>query len=139
MQSRGFSLIELMIGLVIFGTLLGFGIPAFHRYAQSQALVGASQNLVQTIQLQRTRAMATGQTVTLVFDTTGTLGWRSTASGITGRYKLPRNVQFASVNPATLSLTRDGHVNTSGLVVFRNDRGARDTVSILVSGLAMRR
>ena len=139
MSSRGFSLIELMIVLVVFGTLVGFGVPAFQRYAQSQALIGASQNLVQTVQLQRTRAMATAQTVTLVFDTSSTPGWRSTSGGVTSRYQLPRNVRFASVNPGNLSLTRDGRVNTSGLVVLQNQRGSRDTVSIMVSGLALRR
>ena len=60
-DASGFSLIELVTVLVVFGIVLSFGIPSFWRYSQSQQLRGTSENLVQTIQLQRSRAMATGQ------------------------------------------------------------------------------
>ena len=72
--SRGFSLIELMIVLTIFGMLIGFGIPSYNRYSQTQQLRGASENLVQTLQLQRARAMANGQSVTINFNTAMAIG-----------------------------------------------------------------
>jgi prepilin-type N-terminal cleavage/methylation domain-containing protein len=133
---RGFSLVELMIVLVVVGMLLGFGIPSYHRYLQSQALVGGSQNLVQTVQLQRSRAMATGQTVTLNFDTTAA-GWITLQGSKANRYQLPRGVRYASATPMSLQFTRDGHVDNSAIVVLQNSSGARDTVSIMVSGLAL--
>ncbi len=133
---RGFSLMELMIVLVVAGLLLGFGIPSYHHYAESQALLGTSQNLVQAVQLQRSRAMTTGQTVTMNFDTTG--GRWVTLQGVkANRYALPRGVRFASANPASIQFARDGHVSTSAIVAFRNRSGATDTVSIMVSGLAL--
>jgi hypothetical protein len=49
----------------------------------------------------------------------------------------PRGVTYASANPTTLTLTRDGQVNTSALVVLQGRTGMKDTVSIQVSGLAM--
>ena len=61
----GFSLLELMIVLVVFGIVLSFGIPSFAHYSQTQQLRGTSENLVQTVQLQRSRAMATGQSVVI--------------------------------------------------------------------------
>lgn len=133
---RGFSLMELMIVLVVAGLILGYGIPSYHRYAETQALLGTSQNLVQAVQLQRSRAMSTGQTVTMNFDTSGK-GWVVLQGSKANRYVLPRSVSYASVSPGTIQFTRDGHVNTSGLVVFQNTQGARDTVSIMVSGLAL--
>lgn len=133
---RGFSLMELMIVLVVFGMLLGFGIPSFQRYSQTQALLGSSQNLVQTVQLQRSRAMATGTSVTLDFDTTAA-AWVVLCNGKQNRYQLPRGVRYASADPLSLELKRDGHVSSSGLVVLQNRSGARDTVSIMVSGLAL--
>jgi prepilin-type N-terminal cleavage/methylation domain-containing protein len=135
--SQGFTLIELMIVLAIFGTMLSFGLPAFGRYLQSQQLRGTSQNLVQTVQLQRTRAMSIGQTVTLSFDTGASPAWTIVGGGTTNRRGLPNGLRFASVSPTTLTITRDGRVNTSGLVVFENRLGRRDTVSIQVSGLAL--
>ncbi len=133
---RGFSLMELMIVLVVAGLILGFGLPSYHHYMESQALVGTSQNLVQSVQLQRSRAMATGQTVTMNFDTTGGR-WFTLQGSKSNRYVLPRGVRFARANPASIQFTRDGHVNTSAIVAFRNTHGATDTVSILVSGLAL--
>lgn len=134
---EGFSLIELMVVLTVFGIAMSFGIPAYHRYMLSAQLRGTSENLVQTIQLQRSRAMATGQTVTINFNTASPNAWTVLGGGRSNRRALPRGVTYASVNPGTLTLTRDGHVNTSGLVVFQNRTGARDTVSIQVSGMAL--
>lgn len=134
---KGFSLIELMVVLAIFGTLMTFGIPAFQRYLQSSQLRGTSENLVQTIQLQRSRAMATGQAVNITFNTTSPNAWTSTGSSGSNQHKLPRGVTYVSATPTTIQLTRDGHVSTSALVVFKNRSGARDTVSIQVSGMAL--
>lgn len=133
---RGFSLMELMIVLVVFGMLLGFGIPQYQRYMQSQALLGTSQNLVQTVQLQRSRAMATGRTITVNFDTTAAT-WVVLSATKANRYRLPRGIRYAAANPLSLQLTRDGRVDNSALVVFQDRNGVRDTVSIMVSGLAL--
>ena len=126
-STGGFSLIELVIVLGVFGIIMGFGIPAFHHYLLSQALRGTSENLVQTLNLQRARAMAIGQNVILNFNTGAPNGWTVLAEGRSNHNNLPNGVTYASVNPGTLTLTRAGRVNTS----------ATDTVSIQVSGLAL--
>src|SRR5262245_5169027 len=138
-STRGFSLMELMIVLVVFGLLLGFGIPSYQKYSQTQQLRGASENLVQTIQLQRSRAMATGQSVVINFNTAAPAGWTCISGGRSNRKALPLGITYASAIPASLVLTRDGRVNTSGTVSFvnRSNNGDTRTVSILVSGLAL--
>ena len=136
-STRGFSLMELMTVLVVFGLALGFGIPSYHRYLQTQKLRGTSENLVQTIQLQRSRAMATGQSVTINFNTADPAGWTCFSAGRSNRSPLPLGVTYASANPTSLVLTRDGRVNTSGTIVFVNRAGNSDTVSVLLSGLAL--
>lgn len=137
-SSKGFSLVELMITLTIFGLMLGFGIPQFRRYGQTQALRGSAENLVQTIHLQRSRAMSTGQSVVLNFNTAATPpGWTCISQGYSNSTRLPKGVQFDSANPTTLTLGRDGRVSTSGTVVFVNRLGTRDTVSIQISGMAL--
>jgi hypothetical protein len=50
---------------------------------------------------------------------------------------LPNGIQYASANPASLTLGRNGRVSTSGTVVFVNRLGTTDTVSIQISGMAM--
>jgi hypothetical protein len=59
------------------------------------------------------------------------------SEGRSNQKLLPRGVTYASVNPATLTLTRDGQVDNSALVVLQGRSGFRDTVSIQVSGLAL--
>ena len=134
---RGFSLIEMMVAIVVFGLLIGFSIPSYQSYALTQKLRGTSENLVQTIQLQRSRAMATGQNVTLNFNTGTPAGWTVLAAGRSNHMDLPRGITYASANPTSLLLTRDGRVNASGLVVFQNRTGTQDTVSVQLSGLAL--
>jgi len=136
-HQRGFSLLELMSVLVIFGLLLGFGIPQYQHYALTQKLRGTSENLVQTIQLQRSRAMATGQNVTLNFNTAAPAGWTVLSGGRQNQMTLPRDITYASANPTSLIIDRFGRMNASGLVVFQNRTGALDTVSVELSGLAL--
>ena len=135
--AAGFSLVELCIVLVVFGIVLSFGLPSFGRYSQTQQLRGTSENLVQTIQLQRSRAMATGQSVAINFNTAAPCAWTVMSAGRSNQQLLPKGVIYASASPGSLTLTRDGRVNTSGLVVFQNRTGLLDTVSIQVSGLAL--
>jgi len=134
---RGFSLVELMVTIVVFGMLIGFSIPSYQRYALTQKLRGTSENLVQTIQLQRSRAMATGQNVVINFNTAAPAGWTVMSQGRQNQMELPNGVSYASANPGSLTLTRDGRVSASGLVVFQNRTGAQDTVSIQLSGLSL--
>jgi prepilin-type N-terminal cleavage/methylation domain-containing protein len=136
-SARGFSLVELMIVLTIFGMLVGFGIPQFRRYGQTQALRGSAENLVQAVNLQRSRAMSTGQAVTLNFNTSAPFGWTCISQGYSHVTRLPNGVRFDSATPSTLTLGRDGRVSTSGMVVFVNRVGATDTVSIQISGMAL--
>ena len=134
---KGFSLVELMITLTIFGMLIGFGVPQYRRYHQTQALRGSAENLVQTIHLHRSRAMSTGQAVTVNFNTAAPAAWTCMSEGYSNVTRLPQGVSYASATPTTLILGRDGRVNTSGTIVFVNRLGVSDTVSIQISGMAL--
>ena len=134
---RGFSLIELMVAIVVFGLLIGFSVPSYQTYALTQKLRGTSENLVQTIQLQRSRAMATGQDVTINFNTAAPAGWTVMSGNRQNQMALPNGITYASANPGSLILRSNGQVNNSGLVVFQNRTGTQDSVSIQLSGLAL--
>lgn len=136
-HERGFTLIETMVTVVVFGLLIGFSIPSYQTYALTQKLRGTSENLVQTINLQRSRAMATGQSVTINFNTGTPAGWTVMSAGRRNQMALPYGITYASANPTSLTLTRDGQVSNSGLVVFQNRTGTQDTVSIQLSGLTL--
>lgn len=135
--SKGFSLVELVIVISIMGMLIGFGVPGYRRYSQTQSLRGSAENLVQTVNLQRSKAMSVGQDVVLNFNTSSPYGWTSVCQGASNNYLLPNGIRYASANPASLTLGRNGRVSTSGTVVFINRLGTTDTVSIQISGMAM--
>ena len=134
---RGFTLIETMVAVVVFGLLIGFSIPSYQSYALTQKLRGTSENLVQTINLQRSRAMATSQDVVINFNTGTPAGWTVMSANRQNQMALPNGITYASANPGSLTLKRDGSVNNSGLVVFQNRTGKQDTVSIQLSGLTL--
>ena len=137
LNERGFSLIELMVAITVLGLMIGFSIPSYQSYALTQKLRGTSENLVQTIQLQRSRAMATGQSVTLNFNTAAPAGWTVMTGSRFNHTNLPLGISYASANPSSITLTRDGRVNPSALVVFQNRKGTQDTVSVQLSGLSL--
>ena len=137
MRERGFSMVELMVALVVLGILIGMSVPSYTRYSLTQRVRGSCENLVQTIQLQRSRAMATGQDVIINFNTAAPAAWTVMSQGRSNRTALPTGVSYVSANPTSLTLSRDGHVNTSGLIVMKGTTGVSDTVSVQLSGLAL--
>ena len=112
-------------------------VPSYQSYALTQKLRGTSENLVQTINLGRSRAMATGQNVVINFNTAAPAAWTVMSGSAWNRNTLPRGISYSSANPASITLDRFGRVNSSGLVVFQNRTGTQDTVSIELSGLTL--
>lgn len=69
--SRGFSLVELMVVIVIVGILLGIGIPLTSRTINDARIRGTADRLAQNMREARERAVARGHQVALVFGSTG--------------------------------------------------------------------
>src|SRR5258706_2071467 len=66
-EMRGFSLVELAVTLVIFGTLLAFCVPALQTFSQGSQLKGATEDVAAQLRLAREKAIATGQSQTMHF------------------------------------------------------------------------
>lgn len=69
--SRGFSLVELMVVVVIVGILLGIGIPLSSRTISDARVRGTADRLAQNMREARERAVARGHQVALAFGSTG--------------------------------------------------------------------
>jgi prepilin-type N-terminal cleavage/methylation domain-containing protein len=142
-SSRGFSLIELAITLVIFGMLLAFTVPAFRGYSSSYQLKTAGENIVGQLRLAREKAIATGTTQTMRFKA----GFQSSdyhvwdGASASPKWSLPRGTTYlwGVGTDSVYSMTRDGRCSTSGLIILQDSRGFRDTVSVQVSGLILAR
>lgn len=144
--SRGFTLVELAVTLTVLGLLLAFSVPAFNRINQTYQLKSATQNVSGTLRMWRERSIARSTENLIHFNNfvPGT-DWHvheynaaGTQIALHGGRKFANGITFytATVYPR---FGKDGReVNgLSGFIVLRNQRGARDTVSVLASGLIL--
>ncbi len=137
--SRGFSLIELLIVVLVLGLMIAMGVPAYSSISRSYQVKGAAENIASEVKLMRSKAMATGRSMTIHFamDSTNAGDYHVHDSGRITKWDLPRGISFASGSAGGFTITRDGRVSTSSYVILQNDRGKRDTVSVQLSGLVL--
>jgi prepilin-type N-terminal cleavage/methylation domain-containing protein len=134
----GFTLVELAIVVTVMSIMLAFGVASYSRLSQSQQGKGVSEAIAQQVILARTRAMATGRTQTLNFDTGTTPNRVVALDGTSSRtWTLPRGVHFASGSATTLALANDGRASASQYIVVQNQLGHVDTVSVQTSGFVL--
>lgn len=142
-STSGFTLVEMAITILVMGMLLAFSIPAFTRISATYQLKGATENLAAQFRIAREKAMAT-QVDQPIHIAPGSLGADyhiHYASGVIpdwGKWKLPRGITFYAYSAVLPTMLRDGRIGPgSGMVILRDARGYRDTVSYMSSGLIL--
>jgi prepilin-type N-terminal cleavage/methylation domain-containing protein len=140
-MSPGFSLIELMFVVAIFGLLVALAIPQLARYASSNQLKSAAQSIGGELRLARQKAISTGASQTMHFTINypaGTTYDYHIHNGPTVGpcWSLPNGITYVggSVSP---TLTSDGRSSASGTIILRNQSGIRDTITVERSGLIL--
>jgi type IV fimbrial biogenesis protein FimT len=73
---RGFTLVELLIGIVILGILITLAMPSFSAWIQNTQIRNAADALANGLQLARAQAIA--RNVQVQFQVQGTNGWQVT-------------------------------------------------------------
>ncbi|MEO5989831.1 MAG: prepilin-type N-terminal cleavage/methylation domain-containing protein [Candidatus Eisenbacteria bacterium] len=136
---RGFTLIELLIVITVMGLLIAMSIPSYSRISRSYQVKGAAENIAAEVKLMRSKAMATGRSMTIHFamDSTNAGDYHVHDTGRITKWDLPRGISYASGSAAGFTITRDGRVNTSSYIILQNDLGKKDTVSVQLSGLVL--
>ena len=143
-HTRGFTLIELAIVILVLGLVATFTVPALLRINTSLQLKGASQNLAGQLQLARQKAMATGvpQIMHLYQGTYGVdYHIHNTGEGPTGGWKFPTNVSYVwsvgTLASQMVTMNPDGRADRSGMVILQTDGGLADTINVQLSGLVL--
>ena len=134
--SRGFTLTESMIVVLLFGVLVAFSIPFVGQLSNTHRLKGATQVIASELRLARERAIATGQPQQMNFTLSGSecngCDYYASSGGTVGKtWELPRGVSYQSVgvNPR---MEPNGRSNAAGRIVLRDARGDLDTISVQV-------
>ena len=135
-------MVELAVTILVLGMLFAIGVPTFRNMSQTYALKSASENLAGRLRLYRDRAITTGRTQHFHFQQE--LGWdyltyySHSADSVQGAWRFPRGITYSGTS--TLFWTDfmpNGRSLVSGLIVLRDRRGNRDTVSVQLSGLVL--
>jgi prepilin-type N-terminal cleavage/methylation domain-containing protein len=158
MDSRGFSLIELMMVVVVIGLVLTAGIPAFGTFRDGMVLVQARSQVTQDLRMARQVAVTRhcpvvvtfgdGSTTTnvgnysILYDTNGD-GAAATGELYFNR-TMPNRTRLSSVSlTPTNKLTFDmsgvlAPGTGGGRLVFANSRGRVDTLLVSATGVVYR-
>ena len=147
-HNAGFTLIEMAVVMLILGLVLGFSIPSFRAYRQSQVLEAASQNLVGQLRLGRQKAIGMQHEQRLTFSVgANNYSVQDLSTGqVFGPFQLPRGIVLekasivvGGVTGSTIVALTDGRFSGSGEFVLSDPKGVRDTISVQASGLALSR
>lgn len=74
-QSRGFSLVELMITVAILGIVLAIAVPSMSDFLDQRKVINAGEAVYSELQYARSEAIARSQNVFVSFSTNGTATW----------------------------------------------------------------
>jgi type IV fimbrial biogenesis protein FimT len=99
-QSSGFTLIELMIGIVIFAIAMAMGIPSYRTWTQNTQIRNAAESIQNG--LQRARSEAIKNNANVFFRLDANSGW-TIASGLPAA---PNVIEARSGNEGSRSVTR---------------------------------
>jgi len=142
---KGFTLVEMAVTVLIMGLLLAMGIPALQSMNQTLQLQGTAQNVASQLRLARERAISTGVDQVIHFTPNfpggTTIDYHQHNGAVGEGWSFPNGITYYNTYPAYSSVTfsRDGRASNSGFLVLENTRGARDTVSVQLSGMVLTR
>lgn len=140
-RRRGFTLIELMITLVVFGILVGLAAPAMSGWINRNRLTGAVNQLTGDISYARMLAVRSGQRVTLQLGATTYTITRADRTEPSKRVDLAREHPGLALGWETDALTFDSRgllLNgaTNQITVSRN--GTSSVLSVSLTGRVTR-
>lgn len=139
--SRGFTLIEMAVVLVIIGIVMAIGIPSFLSYRRDHELKSASQNLAAQLRSARATAMVTGRVQRFhLYDNFGGFDYHihDNNGPLKSGWNLPQGVGYAwGGSLIGIDFKPDGRASTALDIVLVRDDGVRDTVSVDLSGMVV--
>ncbi|MFH0778631.1 MAG: GspH/FimT family pseudopilin [Candidatus Eisenbacteria bacterium] len=148
MGTRGMTLVELMVGLVIFGILVAVSLPAFRKYMSTQQVEGAANRMSGNLRLARQRAATEGNSYRITFDAAAQTyaildddnnnGLTDTGETVLGPINIPAeltvtNGPLVPFPGDTLVFYPNGRANVTGSLTLANSKGHSRMVFVVQS------
>lgn len=145
--TRGFTLIEVIIVLVLLAIVAAIALPTFQRLVVNSPLKTAARDLMAEFALQKERAIAESRQYRVVLDvnngsydiqqcqnTGSTCGnWNSIQTKNLSRYANDISFDSGSTSVTNYVFQTRGTV-TNGTIVLRNNRNSTATIRINIAG-----
>jgi len=145
-RQQGFTLIEMVVVVLIMGIMFGMSIPAFQSFRRTHLLQAGTQSVLGELRLARQKAIGLQRDQRITFSTGAnhySVEDLSTHQTF-GPFTFPKGITLdradlieGGVTGTTIAALSDGRFSGSGEIVLRDAKGARDTVAVQVSGLAL--
>ena len=104
MRSKGFSLIEMLVVLILIGFSISLITPSFSRFSKAVELKGAAKKISAILRYCRCEAVSKGKVYQVRFDT----NLREVkVQPVESIYSLPQGVQIKEVQMASVQSTTD--------------------------------
>jgi type IV fimbrial biogenesis protein FimT len=117
---HGFTLIELIVTVVIMAVVAGFAVPSFQGFIANQRVRNTAFDLVASLMLARSEAVARNGDVSLSPGPTGaganwSSGWAvMSGANVLQSQEAPRNLSITdSANLSTITYGKDGRTSTA--------------------------
>jgi len=146
-DSRGFTLVELMVTIAILAIFAAVAVPQFNTFIDKQRLVGGVDSVVDQLQFARTEAVKrSGNTVVTITDgaawfvgtSTGAAACANAADCLRSvSSQTCRTCSMASTSAGTITYTRRGLPTPAAAVTIVMQSGLGRQVQITVSPLGM--
>ena len=137
-QSRGFTLIELMITIAVLGILAAVGTPTMINYYNNRQAEALGRQLLSDLQYARNHAITNSTTVLIAGNSSWSDGWRVYVAGTSvniREYSLADDANLtvnfnsqSTANPNTFGFDNQGRATATGSLTTSqsNSTGARD-------------
>ena len=128
MRHAGYTLVELLIGLVLLSTILALGWSGLRRARDAAALEGAARSVMRQLTLGRNLAVARRETVRLRAGPTGIGLYAADGSLLSGLDVGPGGelpVDSVDVRPSTIRFNARGHAGAGSIYLWKGSHGIR--------------
>lgn len=116
----GFTLAELLIVVLVLGTLLAVGVPAFSEFTRNQRVKTASFDLFSTLVHARSEAITRNATVTVApVSSAWTNGWTVTDAGGTVIRTMSAVPNLDITGPTNVQFRGSGRLNAAVMPSFQ--------------------